>query len=76
MSLASPSVKTEWRTCPKCRQQTLVFTKRNAVFTRATDLTRTGTDPHDGKDRLVYEAAWVCQNSRCEYRELVREDRA
>jgi hypothetical protein len=75
MSLAPPSVKKEWRTCPKCRQHTLAFTNRYAVLTRATELLRTGTDPHDGKDRLRYEAAWVCQNSRCDYRERVLEDR-
>jgi hypothetical protein len=74
MSLAAPSAKTDWRTCPRCRQQTLAFTQRFPVWTRATELIRTGTDPHDGKDRLRYEAAWVCQNPRCAYRELVREE--
>jgi len=57
--------------CPQCRRKTVVFTRRHPVLTATTALTRTGTDPHDGPDRLQYESAWVCQNPRCDYQEIV-----
>jgi hypothetical protein len=59
------------RRCPQCRRNTLTFTDHYAVLTGANELVRTGTDAHDGRDRLRYEPAWVCQNPRCDYRELV-----
>ena len=59
--------------CPQCRRNTLVFTKRYPVLTDATALKRTGTDAHDGVNRLRYESAWICQNSLCGYREVIGE---
>jgi hypothetical protein len=59
------------RKCPQCRHKTLVFNARYPVLTATNALTRTGTGPHDGSDRLHYESAWVCQNPRCNYREIV-----
>jgi hypothetical protein len=58
--------------CPQCRR-TLVLTIRYPAVTAMTGSIRTGTEPHDGPDRLHYEQAWVCQNVRCDYRELVGE---
>jgi hypothetical protein len=56
--------------CPQCRRNTLVFKAHDPVLTTATALARTGTDPLDGRDRLHYESAWVCENPRCDYREV------
>jgi len=57
--------------CPRCHRNTLVFAKRYPFLTATTTATRTGTDPHDGPDRLQYEPAWVCQNPQCDYREII-----
>lgn len=57
------------RRCPQCRCNTLVFKARYPVLTTNISLERTGTDPHDGADRLRYAPTWVCENARCEYRE-------
>jgi hypothetical protein len=65
------SVDSATKQCPQCRRKTLVFTRRYPVLTATTALTRTGTDLHDGPDRLQYESAWVCQNTRCDYREFI-----
>jgi hypothetical protein len=51
--------------CPQCRQNTLLFKSRVPVLSAAMDLRRTGTNPHDGSERLRYESAWVCENVRC-----------
>jgi CheY-like chemotaxis protein len=57
--------------CPQCRKNTLVFKNRVPIVSATTAWTRTGTDSHDGPDRLQYESAWVCQDPRCDYRERV-----
>jgi hypothetical protein len=67
------SVDGPTKQCPKCRRNTFVFTRRYPVLTATSALMRTGTDPHDGLDRLHYESAWVCQNPRCDYREIIGE---
>ncbi len=72
MSTRSGDVKTN--RCPRCGCDTLAFTRRYAVLTAESALLRTGTDPHNGRDRLRYETAWVCQNSHCDYRDLVGEE--
>jgi hypothetical protein len=56
--------------CPQCRRNSLMFRERYPVLTHTTTLARTGTDPHDGPDRLRYESAWVCQNLQCGYQEV------
>jgi hypothetical protein len=58
------------RRCPQCRCYTLVFKDHYPVLATGISLERTGTDPHDGADRLRYAPAWVCENARCDYREL------
>jgi len=67
MSTHPPADEGEMRRCQHCRG-TLTLTRR-AVLIVATRSVRTGTDPHNGTDRLEYEAAWVCQNPKCNYRE-------
>jgi hypothetical protein len=52
----------------------LVFKSLPPVLSTATALTRTGTDPHDGPNRLRYTSAWVCLNPRCDYRDIVGDD--
>lgn len=71
---ARSSVDGAPRKCPQCRRDTLVF-GRHVVVTSPSELIRTGTDAHDGRDRLRYEMAWVCQNPGCDYRS-VSETRA
>jgi hypothetical protein len=61
--------------CPKCRQNTLIFNTHYPVLTATTVLARTGTDPHDGPDRLRYESGWVCENPRCDYHREIQEGR-
>jgi hypothetical protein len=65
------SVDGATKRCPQCHRDTLAFTRRYPVLTAAAAMTRTGTDPHDGPDRLHYESAWVCQNRHCDYRAII-----
>jgi CheY-like chemotaxis protein len=71
--LGSPGVDGGAIECPTCGQKTVGFTTHHPVLTDVTALTRTGTDPHDGRERLRYRRAWVCQNPHCNYR-YVTED--
>src|SRR5205085_12194393 len=64
----------ETKRCPKCRQDTLLFTRRWMTVTATPALARTGTDPHDGRERLSYVSAWVCSTPECDYRELIGDE--
>ena len=58
------------RPCPECRG-TLVFRSRHPVLSIAM------MPPHGSeRDRIRYEAAWVCENGECEYREPFEADGA
>lgn len=57
------------KSCPRCRG-TLVFTRRHPILTVGVTLERSGVERGG---RIRYERAWVCQSSRCDYRELVEE---
>ena len=56
------------KSCPRCRSA-LVFTSHHPILTVGTMLERNGS--RSGA-RIRYERAWVCQNSGCDYRELLR----
>jgi hypothetical protein len=60
--------------CPQCHRHTLVFKQHYPVLMATIALSRTGTYPLGSHNRLQYESAWVCQDSRCDYRELVGEE--
>jgi len=66
MSLPRRAPDRETRRCPRC-QAALVWTPHSAVLSGET----AGGTPDPFKDRLRYEAAWVCENARCGYREPV-----
>jgi hypothetical protein len=68
--MRTPNVEGATKRCPQCRRNTLVFKAHCPVLTATIALARTGTDPHDGSDRLRYASAWVCENPRCDYREI------
>jgi len=55
------------KACPHCHG-TLVFSSRYPVL--AVGAAYVPTASHD---RIRYEAAWVCRNGGCDYRELVGE---
>ena len=63
MSTHPRAAEGDMRRCPHCRG-TLTLTRR-PVLNVATRSVRTGTEPHNGSDRLEYVAAWVCQNPKC-----------
>jgi hypothetical protein len=69
--MRTSSVEVRAKRCPQCGTDALVLTRRYPVLAATTESTRTGTEPHDGTDRLRYEAAWVCENPRCHYREII-----
>lgn len=72
MSNLSRPVITDGATkpCPQCRG-TLAFTSQHPIPTVGMMLERSGSEIGN---RLRYERAWVCRNSRCDYRELVRDE--
>jgi hypothetical protein len=57
------------KACPQCRA-TLVFTSHHPILIVGMMLERRGSEIGH---RIRYERAWVCRNSRCDYRELVGE---
>jgi len=61
------------RQCPECRQTSLRFSTHYPVLTPTTALMRTGTDSHNGPDRLQYASGWICQNPRCDYRDIIED---
>ena len=69
MSQHQRAVDGNTRRCPEC-QEALAFTRRPRL-THQTPSVRTGIELHDGTDRIEYDAAWVCQNPKCHYRERV-----
>ena len=73
-SMQRPGADGTLRRCPKCNRNALVFTRHCPVLADTATLARTGTDPHDGRDRLHYRRAWVCVGSECHYRELVDDE--
>jgi CheY-like chemotaxis protein len=62
------------RRCPQCNQHTLVLSRHYAVLADTIALARTGTDPHDGRDRLHYRTAWVCVNAECRHRAFLDQE--
>ena len=46
-------------TCPRCKESTFVYYRRYPVVSQESKY-----------ERLRYEAGWVCENGRCEYRRL------
>ena len=72
-SVQRPGADGSMRRCPMCNQNTLVFSRHYAVLADTAALARTGTDPHDGRDRLHYRTAWVCVNAECRYQAFLDE---
>ncbi len=57
--------------CPQCQRDRLVFTSHYPVLNTTIALTITAPGTDDGRERLRYQAAWVCRNMNCDYRELI-----